>query len=163
MGEIWKDIPGYEGLYQASSFGRIRNKYNKIIQHSTNTLGYQRLQLSKCGAPKNHWVHRLVWMAFNGVIPNGMVINHKDENPSNNYLDNLMLCTQKENLNWGSRNEKASKTKEKPIIKLSTSNEIIHFYSSIKQATNETGIKNISYCCNGKRQTAGGYIWKFAS
>lgn len=163
MEEVWKDIPGYEGYYQASNLGRIKNRFGRVLQPAVNNLGYLRLQLCKDGIVKNYYVHRAVWSAFHGPIPDGMVINHKDECPSNNCLDNLMLCTQNVNLNWGSRNEKARKSKEKWVIKLSTDNEILHFYHSVKQATIDTGISNISRCCLGKKKTAGGFKWCYAS
>lgn len=126
--EIWKDIPGYEGLYQVSNLGRVRSLDHKskgghgAIEQSVRGkvlkarakkgkyITYYTVSLCSAGKPKDHYVHRLVWSTFNGAIPKGLVINHIDENPANNSLDNLMICTQQENLNWGTHNERISKT-----------------------------------------------------
>lgn len=115
MKEMWKDIPGYEGLYQVSNLGNIRslkyaggNKVKLLKQATTN--GYKQVQLSKNGKGKNHLVHRLVAIAFIPNPNNLPVVNHKDENPSNNNVDNLEWCTQEYNINYGTRNERASES-----------------------------------------------------
>lgn len=171
MKEIWKEVLGCEG-YKVSNLGRAKS------------LNYRRtgeehiLKLNKCGV--NHayrsvrigstrLVHRLVWEAFNGPIPEGMVINHKDENPSNNNLDNLMLCSQSENLRWMSAQERrqdsfSGNNKRRWVIKLNLNNEILHFYKSASEADKAIGLTrgHVSRCCRGERETAGGFIWKYA-
>lgn len=113
MKEKFNDIPGWEGRYKASNMGRIKSLGNdkgrkeKILKTRKNGL-YEKLYLCKGGRRFDFYVYRLVWEAFNGPIPEGMVINHMDENPANNRLDNLMVCTQKENCNWGTRNERSA-------------------------------------------------------
>lgn len=145
--EIWKDVPGYEGYYQASNLGRIKSldhyakgghgaekqlvkgRMLKPRKHGGKYITYLTVSLCTSGVPKENYVHRVIWSAFNGPIPEGLVINHKDENPENNNLENLMVCTQQENLAWGTHNERISKTlKERakiinPIINIRKNHE----------------------------------------
>lgn len=90
--EIWKDIPGYDGKYQVSNFGQVKSlKYNKerILKPGLNTQGYYICVLNN----KTQRIHKLVAIAFLGHIPNGYkeVINHIDNNPLNNHIDNLEI------------------------------------------------------------------------
>lgn len=116
--EIWKDIEGYEGLYQVSNMGMVKSlNYKcsgkeKILKPSKNI--YMRLVLRKDGKGKCVLVHRLVASAF---IPNDnptekTEIKHIDENPSNNHFLNLEWCSHIENLNYGTRNKKISDSKK---------------------------------------------------
>lgn len=112
--QIWKDISGYEGKYQVSNTGRVRSlNYKrtgkiKVMKLSTNKLGYKIIMLSKNGKCKTWQVHRLVAQAFLPNPNNYPIINHKDENPKNNTVWNLEWCSQEYNINYGTRNEKAS-------------------------------------------------------
>ena len=118
----------------------------------------------KNGKRKWYGTHRLVWIVFNGPIPEGMQVNHINEDKSDNRLENLNLMTPSENINWGTCIERRAKTHSRWVIKLSQNNEILHFYKSAMDASSETGIDNsgIGKCCKGKKKTAGGYIWKYA-
>lgn len=95
--EQWKDIPGYEGLYQASSLGRIRSKSRGgiIKKQAKKRRGNMNVNLSKDGVKKTLSVHRLIYAAFKGEIKNA--IDHIDENPSNNNIENLQDITIREN------------------------------------------------------------------
>lgn len=108
----WRDIKGYEGLYQVSNAGDIKSlrklKYNgsgmffqkEMILSQTNTsTGYKKVELTKEGKRKSHRVHRLVAEAFIPNIENKPYINHIDGNPINNKIENLEWVTQKENVN----------------------------------------------------------------
>ena len=102
--EIWKDIQGYDGLYQVSNYGRIRSlKYNKerILKQGLNGKKYHFVNLSKNGIQKNARIHSLVAILFLDHKPNGMVtvIDHIDNNKSNNRVDNLQLISNRENCN----------------------------------------------------------------
>lgn len=177
--EIWRDIKGYEGLYQVSNLGNVkalkknhigkgRNQFDDehlLKLHKIIVWGKERVQvtLHKNGVKKYPIVSRLVYEAFVGKIPEGVQVNHIDEDPSNNFVENLNLMTPKENSNWGTRNKRISKTqrndenKSKPIVQIDmTTNKIIATYPSAKEAQRITGFaqSNISNCCNG------GYIWK---
>lgn len=111
--EIWKNIPGFEGYYQASNLGRVRSldrkvrgKYGNIAVKKgkilkPNKKRYGQVCLIVDGVRFYPLVSHLVYSAFYGPIPEGMQVNHIDENPENNRLDNLNLMTPKENTNWG--------------------------------------------------------------
>ena len=114
--EEWKDIKGYEGLYQVSNLGRVKSLSNtntrkeKILKPIYHARYYQ-ITLSKNNIRIQYRVHRLVAEAF---IPNpdGLpIINHKDENPLNNNVDNLEWCDSKYNNNYNGKGKRISKTK----------------------------------------------------
>lgn len=100
----WKGIPGYEGMYQVSNFGNVKSlNYNKtgkerLLKPGIDS-GYYRIQLNKYGKGKTFRVHQLVCMAFKNHIPCGMnlVVNHIDNNPLNNHVDNLELVPNRYN------------------------------------------------------------------
>lgn len=106
MEEIWRDIPDYEGLYQASNLGRIRNRKEKVLKPHTYSYKHQQVTLYKNKKPHYLVIARLVWETFVGPIPPGLQVNHIDETPANNALSNLNLMTPKENSNWGTRNQR---------------------------------------------------------
>lgn len=180
--EEWKDIPEYEGLYQASNLGRVKSleRFRKgengclisvkerILKPSIKHNGRYRIQLCKQSIVKTYNVHRLVWSAFNGQIPQGYEINHIDENPSNNRLENLNLMTHKENINYGTRNERSAKKhingkKSKPVLQYDLQDNLIKEFPSLMQVYRELGFSygHIGDCCNGKLKTAYGYKWKY--
>ena len=165
--ELWKDILGYKGLYQVSNIGNIRGlKRNHYLKHNVTNLGYHRVCLCKNNKKRNFFIHRLVWEAFNGKIPQGMQINHLDENPSNNCLDNLSLTTPKENTNWGTAIERRAHSKQKKICQMTLDDKVINIYKSLKEASEKTKIAkgNISSCCHGGRhKSPGGFKWKYVS
>lgn len=169
MNEIWKDVPGYEGLYEASNTGQIRNP-RKTLKSSTKNSGYKFVVLFIDKKPKCKYVHRLVWEAFNGPIPHGFEVNHIDEDKSNNALENLEIMTHKENCNYGTRNERANATKRhsgglwkwnKKVAQVGPDFKLIKIHSSLKNASIETGafISNISACCKNKNKFAKGFHW----
>ena len=112
--EIWKDIPGYEGLYKVSNLGRIKSLGNgktrkeNILRLTKDKYGYLYITLSENGKLKKFKVHRLVAMAFIPNPNNYTQINHKDENRSNNRVENLEWCTQKYNNNYGNHSKNIS-------------------------------------------------------
>ena len=121
--EEWKDVVGYEGKYQVTATGRIRTlnfKGTGIIQELfpiKNIWGYMTIQLYKDGRYHNCGVHRLVAMAFIPNPDNLSQVNHKDEDKTNNTVDNLEWCTAKYNCNYGTRNIRTNETKRKNKIK----------------------------------------------
>lgn len=106
MEEIWRDIPDYEGLYQASNLGRVRNGKGAILKPHTYSYNHQQVTLYKNKKPHFLIIARVIWETFVGPIPEGMQVNHIDENPTNNALSNLNLLTPRENSNWGTRNQR---------------------------------------------------------
>ena len=108
---IWKDIKGYEGIYQVSNDGCVRTFLKKdglvgyklcdkpkMMAIINKDNGYKYVTLSKNGKRHNHYVHRLVAEAFMGDIPNGYVINHLDYDRTNNNVENLEITTQLGNI-----------------------------------------------------------------
>lgn len=139
MKEIWKDIPGYEELYQISSFGRVKNKSNsktkkeKIKNLTLEKDGYYVVKLSKNNVKKRYFVHRLVAKTFldekefkfiegedlTEVKKLYLVVNHKDKDKTNNRVDNLEWCTNRYNIKYGGISKK-----EKIIKYINKSNQI---------------------------------------
>ena len=113
MNEEWRPVVGYEGLYEVSSYGRVRSldKYDsmnrflrgRILRLFTDGLGYLRAQLYSNSKRKSFLVHRLVAQAFIPNPDNLPQVNHRDENPSNDNVDNLEWCDGKYNVNYGTR------------------------------------------------------------
>lgn len=169
--EIWKDVKGYEGLYQVSNLGRIWNvKTQRILKPIDTGRGYFRVHLTtKNGKRKQELIHRLAAIAF---IPNpsGLPqVNHKDENPANNCIDNLEWCSQKYNNNYGTRKEKCAATlkqtmsyKDVAQIDMNT-NEVIAIFPSQREASRQTKIPqgNIGKVLRKERKMAGGYYWRY--
>lgn len=122
--EIWKDIQGYEGIYQISNNGNVRrltytnNKVNKdkahYIKPTDNGKGYLIVGLKVNGKRKSAYVHRLVATAFCKNDNAGNVVNHKDFNTKNNNANNLEWLTQKQNVRYSANNMKHEKTICKP-------------------------------------------------
>lgn len=119
--EIWKDIDGYEGLYQVSNLGRIKsfvkwdvyNKYHyeeRILKPFKNNKGYLEISLVKDKTRSNKFIHRLVANAFIPKIQGKNIVNHKDFNPLNNNVENLEWVTQKENTIYSVENMKHRKS-----------------------------------------------------
>ena len=112
--EEWKNIIGYEGLYEVSNIGNVRNvRRNTLLKLSKNNYGYIQVYLYKNGIRKGFRVHRLVAETFLSNTYNLPMINHKDENKTNNNVDNLEWCTAKYNVNYGHRTENAINTRVK--------------------------------------------------
>lgn len=168
--EIWKDIPGYEGLYQVSNMGKIKSMNYRhtgvpgILTPGNTGDGYKFIYIRNSDKKyKCYLVHRLVWETFVGPIPEGMQINHKDENKSNNSLENLEIVTPKQNANYGTRNIRAGLHKMKPIAQIDiVSGEILKEYPSITSAIKEYGW-SVFKVVSGRTKKAYGFNWKYLS
>ena len=181
--EVWRDAPGYEGKYQVSNLGRVKRLggyekghirhnvanaeyYRKehIVKPNIRKDGYMFAHLYKNGVSKAFCLHRIIWEAFNGPIPDGLFVNHIDENPSNNTLTNLNLMTPKENTNWGTGIRRRAKTQSKMVEQYTLDGTHICTWFSLSGIEKELGYccSKISMCCQGKRHTHKGYIWKYA-
>ena len=106
MKEIWRDIKGYEGLYQVSNWGKVRNGKGQIMFQEPNHKGYMRVRLVKSGNKKNKRVSRLVAEAFIPNPDNLPQVNHKDGNKMNNSFTNLEWITMEENIEHALRYQK---------------------------------------------------------
>lgn len=171
MKEIWKDIPGYEDLYQVSNIGNIRIKnYRKsgkpkIRKASNNKCGYIGINLIKDGKAHYHLVHRLVYSAFIGTIPEGMQINHINEIKSDNRICNLNLMTPMENCNWGTHIQRCAESRKKPILMLDKKDNFLREFKSTIDACEfleiEYAHKHINDCLKKRRNSAYGFKWKY--
>ena len=184
MKEIWKDIEGYEGLYQVSTKGRVKSLERKtltktgillkteehILDGNIDRYGYCRVHLFNQNCDKTFLVHRLVAKAF---IPNPLnlpSINHKNEIKTDNCVENLEWCTVKYNDNYGNRNKRMSATQRKrrplfnrPVIQYSLDGKEIARYDSAYYAAKVTGVLagSITSVCRGRFSQTGGYRWKY--
>lgn len=159
--EIWRDIEGYEGLYEVSNKGRVKRAGKVLSPNYNPRSGYATVVLCKNGVQKRLYIHRFVAMAF---APNPYkldCVNHKDENKKNNAADNLEWCTQLYNNHYG--RHAPVNARKKTVIQMTITGEILQEYESAKAACKQTGIKRqaIGKCCLGKQKRAGGYKWRF--
>ena len=164
MEEIWKDIEGYEGLYQVSNMGRVRSlRRNIILKSKRETNEYERVVLSTNNIPKLYSIHRLVAMAFIPNPNNYPIVNHKDEDRTNNRVDNLEWCTQKYNVNYGTGIAKRARSQSKKVLQFKPDGTFVKEWKSINDIERITGYSSghISRCCRNIRKTAYGYLWKY--
>lgn len=176
MQEIWKDIKGYEGLYQVSNLGRVKslerlaksnnNNYRivkeKFLKKYEDKDGYIRVSLNKNSKSLSYPIHRLIAEAFIPNFNNLPQINHKDENKKNNCINNLEWCTTKYNCNYGTRTQRCKQKEQIPIEQYDLNGNLIKKWDSAKQVYNKLGydFSLIRKCCNNKIDKAYNYIWK---
>ena len=173
-GFLFAEIEGYKGYYVTTDgrvWGRQKNDFLKLIKKYNGK--YLKVSLYKDGLKKSKQVHRLVAEAFLQNPQNKPQVNHKDENPENNTVDNLEWVASKENCNYGTRSERISKATKnrkdlsKPVVQMDKEDNILEIFISMKEATRKTGLYdiNIGRVCRklGYRHTAGGYKWRWAT
>lgn len=183
MIEIWKDIPGYEGLYKISNYGEVisinynHTKKEKKLIPQKNKTGYLRITIK--GKGKN--IHRLVAETFIPNKENKPVVNHIDGNKTNNRVDNLEWNTVSENTNHAIKNKlitfnskrkkeselinirKATEKNKKKIFQYSKEGNLLGVFGSIIEASRKTkcNATHISLCAKGKQKSCGGYRWEY--
>lgn len=182
MKEIWKDIKGYEGLYQVSNLGRVKSmdRCVKTINNSTRLIkgkvlsayitsnGYYRLSLCKEGVEKRYFVHRLVAEAFIQNPDNLPQINHKDENKLNNCVDNLEWTSAKYNCNYGTRIKRIAQKNKishcKKVYQYTLDGEFIREWESALQVQIQLGYcaSCIRRCCNGQHHYVYNFVWNYS-
>lgn len=168
MEETWLDIKNYEGLYQVSDLGRVKNlKFNRIVKLYTQKTGYIYVCLCKDGKKTSFRVHRLVAETFIPNPDNLPCVNHKDENKENNIPENLEWCDMKYNTNYGTRNIRLSNTKKVSILQIDkNTDEVIREWTSAIELIPIFGKSCppcICACCKGRQKTAYGFKWSYAS
>ena len=173
--EEWRDVVGYEGLYEVSNLGRVKSVARmrsgkggaptpvpeRIMKQSHDHNGYLKVCLRNGSDKSNHSVHQLVARAFI-QNPNGYTqINHIDENKENNNVENLEWCTKKYNNSYGTRLERFSKSRGKPVI--GTNGDVTLRFDSAREAANALGINasSIAAVCKGRLKTTGGFKWQY--
>lgn len=169
--EIWKDIEGYEGLYQISSEGRVKslgngksnNSKERILKSRKDKDGYLLVNLYKEGKMRSYLVHRLVAQAFLENPNNLPQVNHRNEYKTDNRVENIEYCDCSYNINFGTRNERVVKAESIPILQFSKTGEFIRKWESGTQIEKELGFynSNICMCCKGKIKTAYRYVWGY--
>lgn len=174
MQEIWKDIEGYEGLYQVSNLGRVKSLEKNIWNgHSFRTKkefifvggkdkrGYLYVILSKNGVKKIFKLHRLVAFSFIPNLYNKQEVNHINGIKTDNRVENLEWCTHKENIQHACKNGLRC---YKKINQYDLQGNLIKSWKSITEASNTLNINYISIlnCCKNKTKKSHNYIWKYA-
>lgn len=166
--ECWKEVLGFDVLYEVSNLGRVRTRYDKnkgytneyyYLKPCDNGNGYLRFNWKLKGVQKTVYLHKLVAQYF---IPNKnhfSEVNHKDENKLNNCVDNLEWCDHKYNCNYGTRNKRVS---EKTGIKIRCVETGI-VYDSLKDASEKMNVVKsaINNCLKGRSKTCSGYSWEY--
>ena len=185
--EQYRTVQGYEGLYEVSNYGRVKSlKFGKekLLKPQADTKGYLFVDLCKDGKVKHHLVHRLVASTFIENPDNLPQVNHKDENKTNNNVENLEWCSHKDNCNYGTRNQRMAEAQRGmtkpwvaealsiPIDMLTKSGEFIRQFQSAHEA--ERWLRSNGYpsasnapinkCCKGRPNfnTAYGFKWCYA-
>ena len=172
--EIWRDIEGYEGLYQVSNKSNIKALEKKVLgikdsnrklkerlkKKSISKIGYEIVLLHKDGKYKTFYVHRLVAKAFIPNPNNYSVINHLDGNKANNNLENLEWCSISRNVKHGYETGLNSKCRAVKCIELNKSfygeSEASRFLFGDNHAQSTIGA-----AARGEKKSAYGYHWKF--
>lgn len=171
----WKEINGFHN-YMVSDDGQIKSLIsNKILKQNRDKDGYMTVMLYNNGTCKRMKVHRLVAEAY--ITPNiqGMQINHKDENPSNNHVDNLEVCTSSYNINYGNRNKTVSEKllissliKRQPVEALDSDGNVVMAFPSLHDAERAGYNRSAIYqVCNkynnGRLKTYKGMDWRYTT
>lgn len=183
-GEVWRDIPDFVGFYKVSNYGRFkavdrfvnnprgsaRHLKSKIISLWKRKFGYYTITLYRDGGRFAFPAHRIVAKVFIPNPKNLPIINHKDENPSNNCFWNLEWCDHTYNMNYGTANIRKSQrlTNRKDIsltvFQYDLDGNLIQSFPSAKEAERQTGVRAnhiLDVCKGGRSTTAKGYIWTF--
>lgn len=180
--ETWKDVPGYEGCYQVSNLGNVKNlrridsnnrlKRERILK-KVPCNGYERVHLSKCGETEWLLVHRLVAAAFVPQKEGCGIVNHIDNNKANNTAVNLEWTTYKGNMQHAAKQgrmrynpenlQKAQLSREIPVIAIEGEKRVV--YKSAAEAGRELGVTpgHIAAACRKEYgyKTVGGYEWEY--
>lgn len=181
--EEWRDIQGYEGLYQVSNLGRVksldktivmadgrnRHQKEKILKLQINKYGYYVITLWNNKVSKQVKVHRLVAIAFIPNPENLPQVNHIDEDKLNNKTGNLEWCTALENNHHSNiairRHIIGTEASKKPVSQYEINGTLVASYESASEASRQIGKpqgrSSICKCCNGQLNTYNGYVWKW--
>lgn len=166
----WKDVPGYEGLYQVSDEGRVvgtvrRGSSGNEIKSHIRRDGYRYVVLYKDAKGKNFALHRLVAMAFIPNPENKREVNHKNGDKTDNRVENLEWTTPKENtkhaFDSGLNNNRIRKL-SKPVIVLDRETGTTTRYPSIREASRVLGVCQATISRQCKRTTKWGESFRYS-
>ena len=186
MSEVWKPIKGYEGIYEVSSYGRVRslersislrNQHGEYVRVEKGRIMAQKLQntdrlqvsLRKVVngklTRKTFYVHRLVAQAF---IPNpdGLeTVNHKNEDHHDNRVENLEWMTREDNNKYGTHCERCGKSQRMSVEMLTEDGEHVAYFESMSEAAEKSGcpLSSIHRCCYGRQESTNGYQFRFTT
>lgn len=190
MEERWKPIKGYEGTYFVSNHGNVYSlRSAKLLTPIKTRAGYLRVHLSVNGNCKSYVIHRLVALAF---IPNPLnkpTVNHKNEQKTDNRVENLEWATNLEQNIYGTRIERVkahtdyknrgidyatvaskhdyknlNRNQMKPVLQFDKNGFFINRFDGLSEAARSLGISagHLCSCLKGRRKSCGGYRWKYA-
>lgn len=178
--ELWKDIKGYEGLYQVSTKGNVRSLnwrnhgFVKNLYLKKQNRGYLQVELAKNGKTKMFMVHRLVAEAFLKNPEDYPCVNHLNEEKQDNRVENLEWCSASTNVKYSLEKHRDRVTNRryhtshcrltKPILQIKDGT-VVRRWDNSRQIFKETGMSDwsISECCRGNRKHAYGYDWQYAN
>lgn len=159
--EIFMDIKGYQDRYQVSTEGRVWSIISQRYLSPTKMKnGYLVVHLTaKNGKKKLEYIHRLVALTFIDNPNKYTEVNHKDEDKTNNCVENLEWCSRSYNNTYGNR----MKNLRKPVAQYDSNENLINIYPSITEAAKQVQLSQsgISKCCNELKKSLGGFKWKF--
>lgn len=171
MQEVWKDVKGYEGLYQVSSLGRVKSfrqwarahkPQEYILKPSLINSGYHVVTLYRGAKREKFQVHRLVAITFIPNSDNLPCVNHKDENKLNNAANNLEWCTYTYNNNYGTARIRTIETTAKPIQQFTLDGHLLAVYTSVGIAAKLLNIpRGTIKTWLATTGQGNGYIWKY--
>lgn len=181
MEEVWKDVQGFEGLYQVSNMGRVRSLDRDIVTTYKGTVhtrhykgmiikpkytpaGYQGVVLANSGVHIRIQVHRLVALHFVDGYKEGLVVNHKNEIKDDNRAENLEFVTYSYNSTYGEQFKRRYDNLSKRVLKCDKDGTVISEYKSLHDAArqNVTKATVVSRWCKSIHKPQNGFIWRFA-
>ena len=173
MTEIWRDIKGYEGIYQTSNTGWVKSFHAKDPKGRILRMGvsgaYPMVVLYKNGIAEGKTVHRLVAEAFIENPEGKAETNHKNADPFDNRVENLEWCTRAENMQHAVNSHLLNRGPwscvPKPILRVNAKGQSLEYFPSMAEAERQTGISSRRICdvCRRKRRTAGNSFWKYST
>lgn len=172
--EVWKNVLGYEGLYQVSNLGRVKSlvrpyrNEERILKQKDNGFGYLYVTLCKNGKMKNYRVNRLVALTYVPNPHNYKFVDHINGNKTDNRVENLRWV---ESYDENVRNEithyrmtHANRTRvSKPVEQIDANGNIVAIFESAADAGRKLNICDVPIrkCCRGLEKTYMGYAWRY--
>lgn len=172
MEEVWRPVVGYEGLYEVSNLGRIRSldRYvgkrlfkSQTLKPKTDRYGYLVVDLRSHSKHKSKTIHRLVAEAFLPNPGNLPQVNHKNEDKTDNRVENLEWCSCEYNINYGTSLKRRAGSQSKTVYQYTLDGILVNVYPSTNECERQTKYKHsyISKCCNGEWKQYKGFRWSY--